>query len=255
MALKQVNQRSKRHEKEAFLEEKFLKNPQSLNPFATALRRDSYKKVLNSLGDVSFKKCVDLGSGTGELSKTLAKLGADVTAVDLSPSALKAIENIKTEQHFVPYTTLPDDGFDIVIANNLIAELPQNEIRLFFSELARIVKKDGKVLISTPIDIHSEDALDIFLSFAETELTIESVHLSYNRLFIRLLELFKFAPPLAAWLENQDFILKSLISPTQFLYAEEGVSYAVLIGKRRPLITIPENEQPIEKKTKKIIWE
>jgi len=266
MALKQVssvdhpaapsNRPSKRLAAENHFEKLWLADPEQFNPERTALSRDYFHKVKGCFDSkISGKKCVDLGSGYGALSKALAALGADVTAVDIAPSALKKLEGLKTEQHFFPYSSLPDEAYDYVIAENLIAEVPEAEYRLFFSELARIVKPDGYILLSTPLDINSEDALHRLIYLAETEIALDSLTLSYHRIFLGTLNLFK-KTPLIGWLENQDWLLHAAEKLTKFFYDQEGVSYAILIGKRRPLFEpIPENEQPIESKGKKTIWE
>lgn len=247
---------SKRMIEETNFENKWTCDPDQFNPHLTALKRDYFQKIKTCFNEeVSGKSCVDLGSGSGELSKFLADLGANVTAVDISPTALKTIQDlrIRKEQHFVPYTTLPDDGFDYVIAANLIAELPETEHRLFISELSRIVKPNGRILLSSPIDIHSEDALQKLIYLAETELEIDTLLLSYHRIYIRGLNFFK---KFGTWYENQDFLLRSLEKATQFLYDSEGVSYAILIGKRKCLFEpIDDNHRPIEHKGKKAVWE
>lgn len=263
MPLKQVtNTRlSKRQIEEENFENKWVQDPDQFNPRLTALKRDYFKKIKACFNEeVAGKSCVDLGSGSGELAQVLADLGANVTAVDISATALKTIKDnplIRKEHQFVPYTTLPDDGFDYVIAANLIAEIPEAEQRLFFSELSRIVKPDGKIILSSPLDINSEDALQKLIYLAETELEIETLELSYHRLYIRGLNFLKFVMnPLARWYGNQDYLLKSLEKATQFLYDSDGVSYAILIGKRKCLFEpVPEDHRPIEHKGKKAVWE
>jgi release factor glutamine methyltransferase len=49
---------------------------------------DLAKLALELLGDPAGKACADIGTGTGCLALALAKAGARVTAVDLSPEAL-----------------------------------------------------------------------------------------------------------------------------------------------------------------------
>lgn len=246
------NRLSKRLSAEAIFEKRWLQNPEQFNPQKTAITRDYYNKVKAWFdSSISGKKCVDLGCGYGTLSKFLATLGADVLAVDISENALKKVEGIKTEQQFVPYTSLSDESFDYVIANNLIAEIPENEYRLFISELARLVKSDGEVLISTPLDIYSEDALQKLIYFVETEFNIIEVTLSYHRIYVRMMKLIG-----TGWLEKQDWLLKLMEPISKFIHDADGVSYAILICKRRSLFEqIPENEQPVEPKGKRAVWE
>lgn len=273
MPLKQINANeatytsakrpSKRDASLAKYNRKWELDPESFAPFKSSLKRDYFKQVINALSDVKGKTCLDLGSGYGTLSKRLADLGAKVTAVDISEIALSRLEDhleIKKIQDFVPYTTLEDNAYDYVIAANLIAELPEDEHRLFFSEVARLIKPQGKVVISTPLDVNTEDALARFLYLAETELIIESFHFCYHRLYIKgmlaLNKLKKIANPIIQWLQNRDLFLFALEKVTKFLYDEEGISYVVIVATRRPLLDpLPEIKQPMERKGKKTIWE
>lgn len=182
------------------------------------------------LDEIQGKSLVELGCGDGALSKAAALAGAYVTATDISTHALKrleGIERIKPEKHFVPFTTLPDSAFDYVIAANLVAELPHDEVRLFFSELARLVKKDGKIVVSTPLDTASDEALELFLHFAETELQIESIVLSYHRIYLWICPFF---------LRKSTKLLFFLEKVTKLIYDKEGASHAILLARRKPLI-------------------
>lgn len=240
---------SKRLIAENYYESQWKENPEQFNPQETALKRNSFSLLKSFFSEaVKDKICVDIGSGYGKLSEHLARLGADVTAVDIAKTALTHLEphlKIKKEQHFVPYTVLPDDHFDYVIASNFIAELPDEEYRLFFSELARIVKPTGQIILATPLDIYSEDALEKLLYLAETELNLESLKLSYHRIYIQFLKL-------VPWIENLDFLLSPLEKLTQFIYDREGASYAIFTARRRPIFVQEPPTEPIPKKT---VWE
>ena len=247
---------TKRQVSESLSETKWIQDPSQFNPYLTALKRDYFQKVKACFNEsIAGKSCVDLGSGSGMLSQFLADHGANVTAVDISKAALKTIEDprIRKEQHFIPYTTLLDEEFDYVVATNLIAELPEAEHRLFFSELSRIVKPDGKILLSSPLDINSEDALQKLIYLTETEFEIDTIDLSYHRLYIRGLQFFK---KFCNWYEESDFILKTLEKVTQFIYASEGVSYAILTCRRKCLFEpVLDEHRPIEHRGKKAVWE
>ena len=55
---------------------------------------DSFEKnkLLPLLGDLKGKKVLDVGAGTGRLTLRLAKLGADVMALDISVVMLEEIK-------------------------------------------------------------------------------------------------------------------------------------------------------------------
>lgn len=185
---------------EAKYERIWLQNPEKFNPNRDCMSRESFNRawemVLEAL-PLKGMRSVDLGCGYGLLSVKMRDAGAElVDAVDVASNALKQLEThdmtgIRPFQDYVPYTHLEDNGYDLVVCTELIAELPPNEYRLFFSELSRLVKPTGKVVCSTPLDIYSEDPLEKFCFLAETELILESLTLSYHILHIKLLRFFE----------------------------------------------------------------
>ncbi len=80
-------------------------------------------------------------------------------------------------------------------AMELIAELPVEYYRLFFAELARIIKPDGYLLCSSSIDIYTEGGVERLINLAQTEFDIVEVKKSYHALHLRLKNLFQ-APSL-----------------------------------------------------------
>lgn len=62
--------------------------------------------------------------------------------------------------------------------------------------------------------------------------------------------------PLATRLRESSFFTDLLEKTTKFLFDESGISHALFIGKRRPMVfPLPQNEIPIEMKHKKQVWE
>lgn len=234
MPLKVLKPTSKRALAEAKYDLEWEKRSSQFDSSATALLQEQVDRTKSLfLHEVKGKTVVELGCGDGALSKASAYAGANVIATDISQHALKALggnERIKTEKHFVPFTSLPDSAFDYVLAANLIAELPQEEVRLFFSELARLVKKEGKIVVSSPLDTASDEALELFLHFAETELLIQTVLLSYHRVYLRI---FPFLP---YRLKRSKKLLIFFEKLTKLLYDKEGVSHVILLAERKPLL-------------------
>jgi 2-polyprenyl-3-methyl-5-hydroxy-6-metoxy-1,4-benzoquinol methylase len=65
-----------------------------------------------------------------------------------------------------------------------------------------------------------------------------------------------FLTPLVNWLRQSTFVMNGLEKICRFLWNESGISHALFIGKRRPLIhPIPANEIPKEPKHKRMVWE
>lgn len=193
------NRVSRREETRAIYEKLWKNDPEQFNPLRNCMERerlDRTEVLLKEHVDCRDKLAVDLGSGGGVFSDRLAAAGATVHAGDIAEHALKRIDDlnnprIKTFQDYVPRTSLPDDRYDIVVCTELIAYLPSDDYRLLMSELSRLVKPDGFVVCSTPIDIYSYDALKKFGELAETEFRIEKWTFGYHALYLRLKSFFK----------------------------------------------------------------
>ena len=179
-------------EMEARFERQWLVDPEQFNPYKNCMQSERQERIWNLLRifvEPKDKSIVDIGCGFGALSLRLKEAGAHVTAVDTAENALKLLKkrnsDIETIRGTMPMTPLPDQTFDVVICDEVIAELPQQDYRLFFAELARLVKLDGYILCSTPIDIYTDGGVDRFIDLAQTELNIKSLRISHHALYLR----------------------------------------------------------------------
>lgn len=113
---------------------------------------DSFEKdmVLPMLGDLKNKKVLDVGAGTGRLATRMAKLGADVTALDISEEMLKKFHVQRSMFNIVvgDAESLPfvDESFDVAVATFLIVHL--KDLRRFFDEAYRVLKNGGLFLVT-----------------------------------------------------------------------------------------------------------
>lgn len=191
---KNGGKKNRREEARAKFDRIWLHNAQEFDPQRNALERERMRRIKNLLSKQSLplsKKAVDLGCGFGILTQDLAEKGILVDAVDISFNALKRLQekNIKGVtliQDWVPHMRLRDEAYDIVLSTELIAYLHPDQYRLFFSELARLVKPDGTIICSTALDIYSDEALERFSSLVETEFKVEEWIFSYHSLYIRM---------------------------------------------------------------------
>lgn len=123
---------------------------------------DKKEKYLNSfekdkfiplLGEVKGKTILDVGAGTGRTSVVLAKMGAEVTALDVSEEMLKELKNKNSKIEIVvgdaESLPFPDKSFDAVVAAFLIVHL--KDPTRFFDEAYRVLK-DGGILLVTNIN-------------------------------------------------------------------------------------------------------
>jgi SAM-dependent methyltransferase len=188
---------------------------------------------------------VDIGCGFSPLSPDL--LQHHLTYVDSSRHALEKPSPGKKIHDALPLIKLDDDHYDLVICTDVIAELAPQDHRLAVGEMARLVKKDGVVLISTPLDIDSIDALERFLALVDTEFIIIDSCISHHRLVIRLLRALKkpgkwwkplakiFSPLANKVSKNKKWIL-FLEKMALFLWDQEAVSHVIVVAKRKALL-------------------
>jgi len=300
---------ARREEAQAKYERLWLLDPEQFNPLRDCVNRERIQRTWTAItqtGDLKEKKVADLGCGKGILTLKMRDAGAQVDALDVASNAFKQLlqksdlTHIKLIQDWVPKTALLDDTYDLVLSTDLIAELSPNDFRLYFSELARLIKPKGHVIVSTPLDIKAEDALERFYKLAETEFVMSTWIFSYHRLHIRMSDFFGAAkrfkraggnkddrhqqlikrkgfshswfkfnsqPVLASLWGIVAFILQPvnylldqstgfmifLEKVSRFVYAEAGISHAIFVGERKPII-VPE-PSPILGKEKVRKWE
>lgn len=190
---------ARKKEMEAKFERLWLIDPEQFNPLRNCMQRERLERtwiVIEQYIDLNGKQVVDLGCGAGTFSRRMRDAGAIVEAVDIAQNALKHFQesdshNIHTRQDAMPETRLSDESYDLVAAMELIAELPTDDYRLFFAELARIIKPDGYLICSSPIDIYTEGGVEKLINLAQTEFEIGVMKKSYHALHIRLKNFFE----------------------------------------------------------------
>jgi ubiquinone/menaquinone biosynthesis C-methylase UbiE len=104
-----------------------------------------------ALGELQGKRVLDLGCGTGEVSRMLRALGADVTGVDLSEAMLERARRKLGGPNHRAYLgdaeTLPDrDGsYDAVVARHLVWTL--TDAHAAFAAWHRVLRPGGRLLV------------------------------------------------------------------------------------------------------------
>lgn len=123
-------------------------------------------ELLNSK-NLSEKTLLDIGCSTGLLESKLINLKfKKIIALDPSNSAIGfAIKNIKDKRISFLATTaekLPtkDNSIDLVTIFDVIEHVPVNTENRVFGEIARVLKKDGVVLLTTPNNNFFTNLLD-----------------------------------------------------------------------------------------------
>lgn len=115
------------------------------------------------LGPLNGRDVLDAGCGEGSNSMLLAKLGARVTGIDISPGSValarkKAAANeIEAVTRFIcsPLETadLPPNSFDIIWADNILHHLIA-EIDSVLAMFVTWVKPGGTVILTEPINLN-----------------------------------------------------------------------------------------------------
>ena len=103
------------------------------------------------------KKVLEYGCGLGSYAFTLSGVSSEVFAIDLSKVAIekakgiaksKGINNIKFYEMNAEVLNFPDNYFDIVCGSAILHHL---DLTLAYSELARVLKPEGKILFIEPL--------------------------------------------------------------------------------------------------------
>jgi 2-polyprenyl-3-methyl-5-hydroxy-6-metoxy-1,4-benzoquinol methylase len=108
--------------------------------------------------DARGKKVLEPGSGQGLVSLGLAKRGAEVSLLDISEPALTLsracfmMEGFHPETHNASILAMPmeDDTYDVTWNGGVIEHFEEAEQVRAVSEMLRVTKPDGKVVIMVP---------------------------------------------------------------------------------------------------------
>ncbi len=95
---------------------------------------------------------LDIGCGTGKLLETYADAGAACSGIDLSDAMLAEAKKFlgdRADLHRGDATAMPfdDDSFDLATCSLMIHELGPDTQQDVLSEMARVTKQDGRVLV------------------------------------------------------------------------------------------------------------
>jgi len=116
--------------------------------------------LIRSIGDIKGKTVLEFGSGCGEFSVALAKLGARVTGIDIGSDLVK-LSNLVAELNDVrcEFVTgsidkldFENEIFDFVIGMDILHHLPKHMVIDSLHEAYRVIKPEGKAFFIEPIE-------------------------------------------------------------------------------------------------------
>jgi 2-polyprenyl-6-hydroxyphenyl methylase/3-demethylubiquinone-9 3-methyltransferase len=124
-----------------------------VNPWRVPYFADALKERFGS--DLSHVRLLDIGCGGGVLAEEFAKLGCQVTGIDISDETLAvARAHARTEGLSIAYrngsaTQLPFDGgsFEVVSCCDVLEHIPNWELAI--AEVGRVLKPSGLFLFDT----------------------------------------------------------------------------------------------------------
>jgi 2-polyprenyl-3-methyl-5-hydroxy-6-metoxy-1,4-benzoquinol methylase len=139
--------------------------------------------ILSQFGDVKGKRVLDYGCGAGEGGIYLAKLGANVVGVDVSPGMLEAAHRLASahgvtiETRQVTENKIPaaDNEFDLIYGNGVLHHV---DLSVAKRELARILKPDGIGCFIEPLTYNP--AIEVYRYLARTVRTEDEKPLSFE---------------------------------------------------------------------------
>ena len=110
-----------------------------------------WDRIYTMMGKVRGKKVLEVGAGDGYCVEVLKKQGFDVSATEVSQIRLKRMKDKGIDAVYGDINKLPfeDNSYDTVICGEVLEHI--DSIGKGFSELERVCKPDGIIIISLPV--------------------------------------------------------------------------------------------------------
>jgi len=118
------------------------------------------KMLSNHLG--SGMSVLELGCGAGFFTRELARSGADIVAIDVSPELLEiarsncSAPNVRYEIQNAYELSYPDAGFDSVVGSSVLHHLETEEA---LREIYRVLKPSGTICFTEPNMLNPQIAI------------------------------------------------------------------------------------------------
>lgn len=151
----------------------------------TAVTAVENQHVLSRFGSIHGKRVLDYGCGMAEGGIYLAKLGAAVTAVDVSPKMLEMAGRLATrrgveiETRLVESDRIPanDGEFDLIYGNGVLHHVPLDSA---IPELARVLRDEGTGCFIEPLPYNP--LINVYRRIAKEVRTDDEKPLSFRQI-------------------------------------------------------------------------
>lgn len=116
------------------------------------------KMAFRLLQPFAGERVIDCGCGDGEIALHIADAGAQITAMDISTSKIFKLSQKKhngMDVHCGDLTNMPQEwgqSFDKALCHYVLEHLTIKDAYLAFKEIHRILKPNGKLVLTVPIN-------------------------------------------------------------------------------------------------------
>lgn len=106
-----------------------------------------YSSYLQLLFPLHVKSVLDIGCGNGKLLKILEDNGFDAFGIERSSEMVKVASGLGVKAEVKELSSLESHSFDCALAvGDVLNYIPDNELDMFFGDVAKVIKKDGYFL-------------------------------------------------------------------------------------------------------------
>jgi ubiquinone/menaquinone biosynthesis C-methylase UbiE len=124
--------------------------PLSFNRFVGLFQKRSFIRMISAIGDISGKRILDIGCGSGRWASLMARMEARVTGLDISEDMIRyaksRFEDIDFIKGSISEINFEDKLFDIATSITVIQHIPCEEQARAVFNISRCLKNGGYLI-------------------------------------------------------------------------------------------------------------